>query len=112
MAIIICNFNKCEYIIKCIDSVLKSSYEDYDIYVVDNASTDDSVKEIRNKFVGQVKLIENDQNLGGSGGFNTGMREALKYDYKYLMLLDNDVMLHKDAIKLSLEYLEKMMMLG
>ena len=40
------------------------------------------------------------------------MREALKYDYKYLMLLDNDVMLHKDAIKLSLEYLEKMMMLG
>ncbi|KHD38313.1 glycosyl transferase [Clostridium acetobutylicum] len=107
LSIVICNYNKKEYVLNCIDSVLNSSYRDLDIYVVDNASEDGSVEAIEDKFKDKVMLISNTENLGGSGGFNTGIREVLKKDYKYVMLLDNDVILDKEAINNSYRYLEK-----
>jgi GT2 family glycosyltransferase len=106
LAIVICNFNKQEYVLRCIDSVLKSSYTNFDIYVVDNASSDNSVELIKKEFNDKVILIVNEENKGGSGGFNTGIREALKKEYEYMMLLDNDVVIDKNAIRELLEYLE------
>lgn len=47
IGIVICNYNKQNDVIDCIQSVLESKYEDYHIYVVDNASTDESVRLIR-----------------------------------------------------------------
>ncbi|URZ06309.1 glycosyltransferase family 2 protein [Clostridium felsineum] len=107
LAVVICNYNKKDYVLKCIASVLKSSYKDLDIYVIDNASNDESIEAIKNEFLSKVNLIENKQNLGGSGGFNTGIKEALKHQYKYIMLLDNDVVLDKNAIENSVDYIEK-----
>ncbi len=106
LAIVICNFNKQEYVLKCIDSVLQSTYKNEDIYVVDNASSDASVELIKKEFNDKVILIVNEENKGGSGGFNTGIREALKKDYKYVMLLDNDVILERNAIGACFNYLE------
>jgi len=107
LAIVICNYNKCEYLLKCIDAVLNSSYKNYDIYVVDNASIDNSVAQVKREFLNKVKLIVNKQNLGGSGGFNTGLREALKKKYKYIMLLDNDAMVEEKSIEKAINYLEE-----
>jgi hypothetical protein len=53
-----------------------------------------------------VILIKNKENTGGSGGFNTGMKEALKKDYRYLYLLDNDIILHENALTELYDYLE------
>lgn len=99
IGIVICNYNKQEYIINCIQSVLDSSIWNFDVYVVDNASTDDSVKCIKEQFGDRITLLVNQENLGGSGGFNTGLREALKQDYKYIMLMDNDIVADKKAIE-------------
>lgn len=44
---VICNFNKKEDVLNCIQSVLESKYTDYDLYVVDNASSDGSAEAIR-----------------------------------------------------------------
>lgn len=98
LAVVICNYNKKDYVLKCIESLLQSTYKNLDIYVIDNASTDNSADAIKEKFQGALTLIVNNENLGGSGGFNTGLREVLKKDYKYVLLLDNDVILEKDAI--------------
>lgn len=98
IAVVICNYNKKDYILKCIDSLLKSTYKNLDIYIVDNASTDGSAEAIRENYKKLITLIVNDQNLGGSGGFNTGLKEILNRDYKYAMLLDNDVILDKNTI--------------
>lgn len=100
ICVIICNYNKKEYVIKCIESVLEQSFHDIDIYVVDNASTDGSAEAITSQYSNKVKLIVNKENLGGSGGFNTGMQRALEHNYKYLILLDNDVYLSKDTIQI------------
>jgi len=103
IGIVICNYNKQDYIVNCIHSIFASTTEDFDLYVVDNASTDQSVENIRNAFGNTVNLIINSNNLGGSGGFNTGIREVLKRDYEYLMCVDNDVVFDKNAVA-SLRY--------
>ena len=87
---VICNFNKKEDVLNCIQSVLESKYTDYDLYVVDNASSDGSAEAIREKYGSQVTVLVNAENLGGSGGFNTGLRKALEKGYEYLYCLDND----------------------
>ncbi|MDI3546991.1 MAG: hypothetical protein PWR10_643 [Halanaerobiales bacterium] len=107
VAIIILNYNKKDYVLQCIESVKKSSFQNYDLYVVDNASTDGSVEAINDFFGREVNLIRNSENKGGSGGFNTGIREAFKKDYKYIYLLDNDVILDEDALKELYNYLER-----
>ncbi|MFG6376995.1 MAG: glycosyltransferase family 2 protein [Lachnospiraceae bacterium] len=100
IGIIICNYNKKDYVLKCIESVLDQSFKNMDIYVVDNASEDGSAEAIQSQYKDRVSLIVNKENLGGSGGFNTGMRKALEKNYEYLVLLDNDVYLNKDSIEI------------
>ena len=74
VAAVICNYNKEKFVLECIQSVTESAFEKLDIIVVDNASSDGSVESIRNRFGSRVKLFVNGENLGGSGGFNTGIR--------------------------------------
>lgn len=107
IGIVVCNYNKQDYIINCIKSIFASTIDDFDVFVVDNASGDDSVRMIRETFGDRLTLIVNEDNLGGSGGFNTGLREALKYDYEYLMCVDNDVVLASDAIEKLRTFLQE-----
>ena len=66
VAAVICNYNKKDYVTECIQSVTESVFRDFDIIVVDNASTDGSPECIRARFGEQVKLLENGENLGGA----------------------------------------------
>lgn len=105
-AVVICNWNKQEDVIQCIESVMASTYE-ADVIVVDNASTDQSVQAIKVRFGSKVTLIENERNIGGAGGFNTGLRWVLDRPYEYVHLLDNDVVLDPGAIQALIGYLER-----
>ena len=98
VGITICNYNKKEMVCDCIRSVLEQNYRDFDLYVVDNASTDGSAREIRKRFPEGLTLLCNYENLGGSGGFNTGLRKMCEQDYEYLMCVDNDALLDEDAV--------------
>lgn len=98
IGIVICNYNKKEDVLACIQSVLESKFQDYDIYVVDNASTDGSAEGIQKVYGEQVTLLVNQENLGGSGGFNTGLRTVFEKGYPYLMCIDNDALLDENAI--------------
>lgn len=104
--IVICNYNKKEYVVNCIQSVLESKTDDFDIYVVDNASTDDSVEAVRAAYGDRVTLLVNKENLGGSGGFNTGIRKVLAEGYEYLYCLDNDVLVDENAVGALVDYLD------
>lgn len=98
IAAVICNYNKKEYAAECIQSVMESVFTDLDILVVDNASSDGSAEYIRERFTDRVKLFVNEENLGGSGGFNTGIRYALEQGYEYVWCLDNDVLVDENAV--------------
>lgn len=106
VGIVICNYNKAEDVCACIQSVLESKYEDYRLYVVDNASRDDSVKRVREQFGTRVELLVNERNLGGSGGFNTGILRAVDAGHDYVWCLDNDVLVDEGALGVLVEFLD------
>ncbi len=106
VGIVICNYNKVDYVMECIQCVLESKFRDFDLFVVDNASTDGAPQAIREKYGDKVTLLVNEENLGGSGGFNTGLRAAFEKGYPYLMCVDNDAMLDENAVGELYDFLE------
>lgn len=106
VGIVICNYNKEDAVLDCIQSILESEFTDFDLYVVDNGSTDNSVQKIKEKYGKELVLLENQENLGGSGGFNTGLRVVYEKGYPYVMCVDNDALLDEKAVGNLYEFLE------
>ena len=104
IAVVICNYNGGKYLIRCVESLIGSNRSDCDIFVVDNASTDDSVKSVKKRYP-QVIVLQNKENLGGAGGFQTGFQHVLEMGYPYIMPMDNDACVEKDTMTLLYEYL-------
>ncbi len=86
ISVVIVNYNGRGLIGRSIECLLKQTFENYEIIVVDNASRDDSVAFIREKFP-SVKVVEHPVNAGFSGGNLAGLKEA-KGDF--IALLNND----------------------
>ena len=84
-AIVIINYNGLNLIKKFIPSII-TNCSNYNIYVIDNNSTDDSVNYIKNNF-SNINIISNSSNLGYAGGYNEGIK---KIDEDLLVFLNND----------------------
>lgn len=99
LTFVILNFNKPEETIACLRSLQKIKIEDWSlkILLIDNGSTDNSVKLIKQKFP-KILIIENSKNLGFAAGANVGIRRALKEDSDYIFLLNNDTLINQRAL--------------
>lgn len=89
ISVIIPVFNVEKYVCQCIDSILKQTFQDIEIIVIDDASTDASYEIVSNKYgnVSKVKILQNKENLGLGRTRNVGMKEARG---KYLYFIDSD----------------------
>jgi len=100
--VVIVTWNKEKDVTRLLEQLKDINYPEgkYEIAVVDNNSTDDTVQIIESTYP-WVRLIKNPQNLGGAGGFNTGMRWVLENrpESKYMWLLDNDVLVDRNALE-------------
>ncbi len=95
ISIIILNWNGLHFLKKTIPPLLEFNYSNYEIIVVDNDSTDKSVKFLE-KFK-KIKIIKNKENLGYSKGKNIGINSAKG---KYILSIDNDILIKdKDLLK-------------
>lgn len=97
VAIIILNWNGLADTLECLESVYRLDYPAYDVIVVDNASSDDSVSAIRRAFP-QVTVLENQENLGYTGGNNRAMKYAYERGADYVWLLNNDTVVEADTL--------------
>ncbi len=109
--IIIVTWNKKDCVVNLLHSISELDYptKKIDILVIDNASNDGTVEELEKHFSG-LFIIRNKENVGGTGGFNTGLAWAFAQsnaEYEYLWLLDNDVLVHKDALTELVTVLEE-----
>lgn len=86
VSLIILNYNGKDDTIEFLQSLKRTDYPNYEIIVVDNASTDGSVEAIRKNFP-RVKIVKNKKNLGFAGGINSGIRKSKG---KYVVISDND----------------------
>jgi GT2 family glycosyltransferase len=96
-SVCIANYNGEQYLEKCIDSVLQQEEVPgpVEIIIHDDASLDDSVSLIQSRY-SQVKLIVSEQNVGFCVSNNRMVKVA---QGTFILLLNNDAVLHKDAIK-------------
>ena len=97
VSIIILNWNGVKDTLECLESVYKLDYPNFEVIVVDNGSTDNSVHLIRSAFP-KVSMIENNENLGYVGGNNVGMRYAINTCAQFVWLLNNDTVVAPDSL--------------
>lgn len=104
LAIIIVNWNAGQKLINCVRSVLGSDYDknQLEVIVVDNFSSDGSIKNIEDLF-NEIKIIKNDSNYGFGKACNIGIKESRA---EYVLMLNPDVILNKDTLRRSIEYLD------
>lgn len=86
-SVVIPNYNSEKYIKKCLDSILAQDFTDYDIIIVDDMSTDNSVEIIKSYSDPRIKLIELEQKAYNGGTRNIGVRNATG---KYIIFVDCD----------------------
>jgi len=92
ISIIILNYNAGNLLIECLDSIKKSIYKNYEIILVDNISKDGSHKKCKEKYP-EIKLIENNENLGYCEGNNVGLRVAKG---EYMVVLNPDTIVEEN----------------
>jgi len=95
ISVIIVNWNGKKWLKKCFDTLHKQTYTNFEIILVDNNSTDDSIK-FTQLFYPKVRVIKSEVNLGFAGGNNLGIKYAKG---EYILLLNNDVWIESDFLQ-------------
>jgi len=95
VSIIILNFNAGKLLLNCIESLTKLAYQNIELIIVDNVSTDNSQNQSKEKFP-QVKLIQNEKNSGYCGGNNVGIKNA---NGEFIIILNPDTIVESNLIE-------------
>jgi GT2 family glycosyltransferase len=90
--IIIVNWNGWKDTIECINSIKQLAYTNYRIIIIDNYSTDESLKQL-SVLKSDIKLMELEKNMGFAGANNLGIQYAVKNKAEYILLLNNDTII-------------------
>ncbi|MAG59632.1 glycosyl transferase [Candidatus Woesebacteria bacterium] len=114
VSIVVLNWNGKEDTVQCLKSIGKLQTSNYTVQtvVVDNASTDGSVKAIKSLKVKGLKIIRNKGNLGFAGGNNVGMQHALEDGADFVLILNNDTRVDKNLVVDLLKVAEKQPRVG
>ena len=105
LSIIVLSYNTADITVNCLKSILTDKglkETPYEIIVIDNASTDDSITKIKNLKISNLQLITNTKNVGFSKGNNQGIKIAKG---NYILLLNSDTAILHSAISQSLDWL-------
>jgi GT2 family glycosyltransferase len=90
VAAVVLNWNNFEDSLSCIENLRASDYPALKTYLVDNNSTDDSIRRLEARFP-DVVILRNKENLGFSRGCNVGVRAAMQdAGCLYVLLVNND----------------------
>lgn len=103
VSIVLLNYNGGGWVAPCLDSVLASDYPSLEVIVVDNASNDGSMAVLREERFKDIKVIQNDANLGFAKAMNIGMKAA---QGRYIIPLNFDVTMEPDFISRMVEAAE------
>jgi len=95
VSIIIPSLNGRHLLAECLPALMKQTYLNYDVIVIDNGSNDNSVDWLKRSYP-HVTIIENDKNLGFAAAINQGIRNSKS---QYVVTLNNDVVVDPDWLE-------------
>ncbi|RYY32547.1 MAG: glycosyltransferase family 2 protein [Sphingobacteriaceae bacterium] len=87
VAVVILNWNGIHHLQQFLPSVIASTWQNIEIVLGDNASTDSSVEWVKSRYP-EVKIIQNDTNYGFTGGYNRVLKQV---EADYYVLLNSDI---------------------
>lgn len=91
---VVVTFNRKELLMEAIEALLNQTLKPYKIIIYDNHSTDGSYKLVNEHFSLEsnqmIDYIYSEENLGGSAGYHYGLKAAMKYDFDWVALSDDD----------------------
>lgn len=93
VSVIVLNYNGKQYLDACIASLEAQTFRDFELLMVDNASTDGSVQLLEERYEGKFRMIFNAENLGFAEGNNVALRVARG---DFVIFLNNDTTLESD----------------
>ncbi|MFH1386214.1 MAG: glycosyltransferase family 2 protein [bacterium] len=108
--IVILNWNGWQDTLECLESLQKLNYHNFQVIIVDNGSTDDSIAKISAWIAGKNScvLLETKANLGYAAGNNVGLRYALdRNDFGYVWILNNDTVVDPEALTQQVRRLQE-----
>jgi len=97
VAIVILTWNGEDDVLRCLSTLPRIRYPNWNATVVDNASTDGTAEAIRSAYPEQ-RVLAMEKNFGFCGGNNRGIADALARGADYVLLLNNDTELHPDLL--------------
>ena len=101
VAIIVVNWKKYDITSSCIESILNSTNSNFKIILVDNESDNKKVKNF--KYKNEIEIIQNKKNEGFSKANNIGIDYAIKNNFDYTILINNDTIVEKNLIEVLLK---------
>lgn len=96
-------YNSQRFLEKAVESVLNQTYMDFELLIIDNASTDNSLEIAKNFSDNRIKILKNDSNMGVAYTRNRGIREAKG---EYIALMDSDDITTSFRIEKEVEFLD------
>lgn len=111
VSVIVLNWNGKHFLNKCLHSLLSQDYPNYEVLLVDNDSTDNSVELANKEFGknGKLRIIALKENYGFSKGNNIGLKYARG---DYIIFLNNDTEVRKNFIRELVNLAEKNDLIG
>jgi GT2 family glycosyltransferase len=104
LSIIIVSWNTRELLEACLSSIYNNPPDgEFEVWIVDNASTDDTVTVVKSKFA-QIKLIQNEINQGFASANNQAIKECTG---KYILFLNPDTEIRGDTLNVLMHYLDE-----
>ena len=101
VAVLVVTYNRKELLVQNIQAMLQQTYQNFDYYIVDNASTDGTEEFVKTLIQSDSRVYYKklDKNYGGAGGFYYGMKYILSREYPYSWIMDDDAIPEPDALK-------------
>lgn len=96
-------YNKALFVKEALESVLKGTYQDFEIICVDDKSTDDGLEVLRSIADPRVRIIELPQNLGPAGAANAGLDRSTG---EYIVRLDADDIALPDRLEKQVAFMD------
>ncbi|MBI4099782.1 glycosyltransferase family 2 protein [Candidatus Microgenomates bacterium] len=102
VSVVVVSYNAASYLKECVEAIFnKTKGPSFEVIVVDNASTDDSVA-VAKSFGKRIILLKGMENRGYAAGANAGIKKATG---KFVLILNPDILFLEDAISKMLAYM-------
>jgi GT2 family glycosyltransferase len=108
LGLVTVTYNSAKVLSGFIESLKAQTYSSWQLFVIDNGSTDATLELLSQYSDPRLRIIVNQKNVGVAAGNNQGIREALQENCKFVGLINNDIEFGSDMFEILLDQLNQL----